>query len=88
MTRVRNLKLPRTKLPEALANALRLYGYNWRCKRSRDEKLWTIYPYGKQRKSDKVWTLHSDADPAGVLHWLLMRERGTPVRSDILLGRS
>jgi hypothetical protein len=76
MSRKRDLKLPRGKLPEALANALRLYGYNWQGKRSRNGKLWAIYLYGKPRTPENMWTLHSDADPAKVAEWLLLRERG------------
>lgn len=75
MARNRNLKLPRVKLPEPLANALRLYGFNWRGKRSLDGKLWTIYPYGKERKPNKTWELHSDADPEKVVKWLVALER-------------
>jgi hypothetical protein len=82
---MRNLKLPRVKLPEALANALRLYGYNWRGKRSRDGKLWTIYPYGKPGPPQKTWPLHSDADPEEVVIWLVLRERGEFAPDDKLL---
>jgi len=85
MARARDMKMPRVKLPEALANALRMYSYNWRGKRSEDGKLWTIYPYGKRRVPDKVWTLHSDADPALVLDWLARKERGQYAPSQMLL---
>lgn len=79
MVRQRDLKLPREKLPEPLANALRLFGYNWQGKRSRNGKLWSIYRYGKPgQKAQDVdkWTLHSDANPAEVMKWLLLKERG------------
>lgn len=77
--RLGTLKLPRRNLPEPIANALRLYGYNWRGKRSRSGKLWSIYRYGKpgvKLQGTDVWTLHSDADPAEVVKWLELKERG------------
>lgn len=73
MTRVRDLKLPREKLPEPLTNALRLFGYNWEPKRSHSGKLWAIYKFPVTLKK---WTLHADADPEEVVKWLTLMERG------------
>lgn len=77
MARLRNLKLPRAALPQPLANALRLFGYNWQGKRSRNGKLWGIYKRAKPRGlGNDEFTLHSDADPEEVVKWLELRERG------------
>lgn len=92
MGRIDKLQKPRQKLrqklPEPLANALRLYGYNWRGQRSRDGKLWKIYPYGKPGapRGPRTWTLHSDADPQWVVQWLIQREPGRiPLQDRFLL---
>jgi hypothetical protein len=74
----------RFKLSEPLANALRLFGYNWRARPLRAGNLWTIYRYGKSepdaRKNRQTWTLHSEADPDAVVRWLAARARGEPGR--------
>jgi hypothetical protein len=87
--RLRALKLPRAALPAPLANALRLYGWNWRGARSRNGKLWKIYPYGKPGPPQQTWDLHSDADPEQVIKWLVAKERGEdPPAGKLLAGDS
>lgn len=51
MARLRKLKLPRSPLPEPLANALRLFGYNWRMARSRNG--------GSRRAGGMIWAARS-----------------------------
>lgn len=73
--RNRNLKLPRARLPEPLANCLRLYGFNWRGARSVNGKLWSVYRYGKPAKPPYVFQLHSDTPVEEVLSWCQAYER-------------
>lgn len=75
MSRQRDLKLPRSKLPEPLANLLRLHSFNWQGKRSRDGKLWTVYRYGQPAQGHNRFQLHSDVSLETAARWFELYER-------------
>lgn len=85
--RYRNLRAPRGKLPEPLANALRMFSYNWQSRRSLNGTLWIIYKYGKPRARGNQWTLSSDAIPERVFQWLQHRESGDACADSWLLPK-
>lgn len=69
---------PRGKLPDSLANCLRLHGFNWRPKRSLNGKLWDVYKFGLPRVSRETYVLHSDTRPDHLLSWCCKYERLGP----------